>query len=262
MRSITTSSDSNSSANKTHAKLTVSLAGTPQEKREAQRLRHSVFTETFQLSERISCHELNIDEFDDYCDHLIVRDAQTSCVVGAYRLMSPTVAQRMGRYYCEQEFDLSRLNHLRPRIAEAGHACVHPDYRSGSVIMLLWKGLAMYMQREHCDYLVGCASVSLADGGHNAAALYQAFTAQNFAPTDYRVTPYNPFPVHVPATGHVPQMPPLLKGYLRCGAWVGGEPARDPDFNTADFFMLLPLSKLDGRYARHYLKADNPTTPS
>ena len=262
MQSMTPSSDSHSHANLKHTKLTISLASTPQEIREVQRLRHRVFTETFQLSGPVDSGGLNIDEFDDYCDHLIVRDTQTSCVVGTYRVMSPTAAQRMGRYYCEQEFDLSRLNHLRPRMTEAGHACVHPDYRSGSVIMLLWTGLAMYMRREHCDFLVGCASVSLADGGQNAAALYHALTAQNFAPSEYRVTPHNPFPVHERESGHIPQMPPLLKGYLRSGAWVCGEPAWDPDYNAADFFMLLPLSKLDSRYARHYLKADTPAHSS
>lgn len=153
MQSMTPSNESHSSANLKHTKLTISLASTPQEIREAQRLRHRVFTKTFQLSEPINSGSLNIDEFDAYCDHLIVRDTQTSYVVGTYRVMSPTAAQRMGRYYCEQEFDLSRLNHLRPRMTEAGHACVHPDYRSGSVIMLLWTGLAMYMRRERSDYL-------------------------------------------------------------------------------------------------------------
>jgi len=172
--------------------------------------------------------------------------------------MSPTAAQRMGRFYSEEEFDLSRLKHLRMRITEAGHACVHPDYRSGSVIMLLWAGLARYLRRERCDYLMGCASVSLADGGHNAAALYHTFTAKNFAPADYHVTPHHPFPVHDRDARATPQMPPLLKGYLRSGAWVCGEPAWDHDFNVADFFMLLPLSNLDSRYARHYLKTETP----
>ncbi|NNA96726.1 GNAT family N-acetyltransferase [Pseudomonas gessardii] len=250
------SSDSHSGANPKHTKLIVTLASTRQEIREIQRLRYSVFIDTFRLSKLSNSDELNTDEFDDYCDHLIVRDTKTSQIVGTCRLMSPTVAQRIGHYYCEQEFDLSRINLLQQRIIEAGHACVHPDYRSGSVIMLLWSGLATYMQRERCDYLVGCASVSLADGGHNASALCHAFTAQNFAPSEYRVTPHNPFPLHERNAGHVPQMPPLLKGYLRSGAWVCGEPAWDPEFNTADFFMLLPLSKLDSRYARHYLKTD------
>lgn len=253
-----TPDDSHSNALSQRAKLRVSLASTPAEIREAQRLRYQVFIETFRLSTLANADALTTDEFDDYCDHLIVRETQTSRVVGTYRVMSPTAAQRMGRYYCEEEFDLSNLRHLRRSTIEAGHACVHPDYRSGSVIMLLWAGLAMYMRRERCDYLMGCASVSLSDGGANAAALYHGFTAEHFAPSAYHVTPHKPFPVETRDVEHVAQMPPLLKGYLRVGAWICGEPAWDTEFNAADFFLLLPLSKLDSRYARHYLKEDKP----
>ncbi|MFC5474220.1 GNAT family N-acetyltransferase [Paraherbaspirillum soli] len=250
MRLLTIPAD----ASPNFSKLTISLASTPEEVREVQRLRYKVFIEAMNLSALANPDALDSDEFDSYCDHLIVRDTKTLCVVGTYRVMSPHAARRMGRYYSEQEFDLSRLDNLRSSIAEAGRACIHPDYRSGGVIMLLWAGLAAYMRRERCDYLMGCASVSLADGGHNAAALYHALDQQNFAPAEYRVTPHVPFPVYEREAGHVPQMPPLLKGYLRSGAWVCGEPAWDPDFHSADFFLLLPLSKLDNRYARHYLK--------
>ncbi|AMP00492.1 acetyltransferase domain protein [Collimonas arenae] len=250
MRLLTNPGDASPSV----SKLTVSLASTPEEVREVQRLRYKVFIEAMGLSALANADGLDSDEFDTYCDHLIVRDTKTLCVVGTYRLMSPHAARRMGRYYSEQEFDLGRLDNLRSSIAEAGRACIDPDYRSGSVIMLLWAGLAAYMRRERCDYLMGCASVSLADGGHNAAALYHALDQNNFSPAEYRVTPHVPFPVYEREAGHVAQMPPLLKGYLRSGAWVCGDPAWDPDFHSADFFLLLPLSKLDDRYARHYLK--------
>lgn len=236
------------------SKLTVSLASTPEEVREVQRLRYKVFIEAMGLSTLANAEGLDSDEFDSYCDHLIVRDTNTLRVVGTYRVMSPHAARRMGRYYSEQEFDLGRLDNLRDRIAEAGRACIDPAYRSGSVIMLLWAGLAAFMRRERCDYLMGCASVSLADGGHNAAALYHGLDQDNFSPAEYRVTPHVPFPVYEREAGHVAQMPPLLKGYLRSGAWICGDPAWDPDFHSADFFLLLPLSKLDQRYARHYLK--------
>jgi len=246
-------------ASSSDAKLTVSLASTQEEVREVQRLRYKVFIEAMGLSALANAEGLDSDEFDAYCDHLIVRDTKTLRVVGTYRVMSPHGARRMGRYYSEQEFDLSRLDNLRSSIAEAGRACIDPDYRSGSVIMLLWAGLAAFMRRERCDYLMGCASVSLSDGGHNAAALYHALDQNSFAPAEYRVTPHVPFPVYERESGHVAQMPPLLKGYLRSGAWVCGDPAWDPDFHSADFFLLLPLSKLDGRYARHYLKEARTT---
>ncbi|ASV38970.1 GNAT family N-acetyltransferase [Pseudomonas sp. NS1(2017)] len=255
MRSPSVSSEEHSTAQFPRAGLVVSLATRQEEIREVQRLRYRVFTETFKLSELANPEALNIDEFDDYCDHLLVRDAKTAAVVGTYRLMDPAAAQRMGHYYSEREFDLSALASLRARTVEAGHACVHPEYRSGSVIMLLWSGLAKYMERQGCDHLMGCASVSLSDGGHDAAALYRGFTAENRAPADYRVTPHIPFPLDEFKPGHVPRVPPLLKGYLRSGGWVCGAPAWDKEFNVADFFMLLPLSKLDSRYARHYLKS-------
>ncbi|MDY7547929.1 GNAT family N-acyltransferase [Glaciimonas sp. CA11.2] len=245
-------------ANPIFPKLTVSIATTQEEIREVQRLRYKVFVEAFSLSALVNVDGLDVDEFDAYCDHLIVRDNKTLRVVGTYRVMSPHASRRMGSYYSEKEFDLGRLDHLRNHLAEAGRACIHPDYRSGSVIMLLWAGLAAYMRRERCDYLMGCVSVSLADGGHNAVALYHSMTDENFSPPEYRVTPITPFSVYEREPGHVPIMPPLLKGYLRSGAWVCGEPAWDPDFHSADFFLLLPLARLDSRYARHYRKEMSP----
>ncbi|WDZ97194.1 GNAT family N-acetyltransferase [Herbaspirillum sp. WKF16] len=250
MRLLTIPAD----ANPSFSKLSLSLASTPEEVREVQRLRYKVFIEAMNLSALANAEGLDKDEFDDYCDHLIVRDSKTLSVVGTYRVLSPHGARRMGKFYSEQEFDLSRLDNIRGVIAEAGRACIHPDYRSGGVIMMLWAGLAAYMRKERCEYLMGCASVSLADGGHNAAALYHAFKEKNLAPPDYRVAPKLPFPIDDREAGHEPQIPPLLRGYLRSGAWVCGEPAWDPDFHSADFFLLLPLSKLDSRYARHYLK--------
>ena len=255
MRLLTIPAD----ANPSFSKLSLSLASTPEEVREVQRLRYKVFIEAMNLSALANPEGLDKDEFDDYCDHLIVRDSKTLSVVGTYRVLSPHGARRMGKFYSEQEFDLSRLSNLRGRIAEAGRACIHPDYRSGGVIMMLWAGLASFMKREQCEYLIGCASVSLADGGNNAAALYHSIKDGNLAPAEYRVTPHLPFPIEERAfgvSGHAAQVPPLIKGYLRSGAWICGQPAWDPDFHSADFFMMLPLAKLDGRYARHYLKEE------
>ncbi|MYM89143.1 GNAT family N-acetyltransferase [Rugamonas sp. FT82W] len=233
-------------------KLVLSMASTPEELREVQRLRYKVFIETMGLSSLVREDGLDSDEFDEHCDHLIVRDSSTLKVVGTYRLLSAARARKLGRVYSEGEFDLGRLNNLRGRMVEAGRACIHPDYRGGSVIMLLWSGLAEYMRRENCDYLAGCASISLADGGHNAVAVYQSLVGAHLAPSEYRVTPHLPFPFSKLEAAQKPQVPPLLKGYVRSGAWICGEPAWDPDFESADLFLLLPLANLDGRYARHY----------
>lgn len=239
-------------------KLSLSLATTHEEVREVQRLRYKIFIEAMGLTALSNEDGLDADEFDAYCDHLIVRDSKTLKVVGTYRLLSPSGARELGRFYSESEFDLGRLNHLRSRTVEAGRACIHPDYRSGGVIMLLWAGLAAYMRRERCEYLIGCASISLSDGGHNAAAVYHGLGESHIAPAEYRVTPHTPFPVHERDERQVAQIPPLLKGYLRSGAWVCGAPAWDADFHTADLFLLMPLARLDDRYARHYLKEARP----
>ena len=250
MRLLNASADTNSAS----PRLTLSMASTPEEVREVQRLRYKVFIEGMGLAALANDERLDKDEYDAYCDHLIVRDSTTLKVVGTYRVLSPQAARKSGGFYSEQEFDLSRLDNLRGRIAEAGRACIHPKYRSGAVIMILWAGIAAFMQREKCEYLIGCASISLADGGHNAAALYHAIAETNLAPAEYRVKPHLPFPITEREAGHKPDMPALIKGYLRSGAWICGEPAWDPDFHSADLFMMLPLAKLDSRYARHYLK--------
>ena len=121
-------------------RLVLSMAATPEEVREVQRLRYKVFIENQGLTALATPEGLDCDEFDAACDHLIVRDSATLKVVGTYRLLNPAGARKLGRHYSENEFDLGRLKHLRSRIVEAGRACIHPDYRGGSVIMLLWSG--------------------------------------------------------------------------------------------------------------------------
>ena len=191
------------------------------------------------------------DIYDPYCEHLVVRDRRSGEVVGNYRILSPESARQVG-YYSENEFDLTRLQHLRPRLVEVGRSCVHPDYRSGATIALLWAGLARYMTDRGHDYLIGCASVSMADGGHAAASLYNRLV-EHLGPQEYRVFPRCPLPLAALRKDSPAEAPPLIKAYLRAGAWICGEPAWDPDFNTADLPVLMPMAKVSTRYAKHYL---------
>lgn len=232
--------------------MSVGLARTPSEILEAQRLRYSVFADELGARLRTRTPQVDHDIFDPYCEHLVVRDEHAGAVVGTYRILAPAQAVKIGAYYSEGEFDLTRLLHLRPRMVEIGRSCVHPDYRSGATITLLWTGLARYMLQNGYDYLIGCASMSMADGGHAAASIYRRLQA-HMAPLEYHVFPRCPLPLDSLNQTLPAAVPPLIKGYLRAGAWVCGDPAWDPDFNTADLPILMPLARLDSRYARHFL---------
>jgi putative hemolysin len=235
-------------------RLSVHLARSNTEIREAQRLRYRVFAE--ELGARLSGAESGIDEdlFDPYCDHLVVTDEETGEVLGTYRILSGLTAKRLGTFYSETEFDLSRFINLRERTVELGRSCVHPDRRSGAVIALLWSGLAQYMQQHGYEYILGCASMSMADGGHSAAAAYHRLSEKHLSPPEYRAFPRCRLPLHELNASTTPVIPPLIKAYLRVGAWICSEPAWDPDFNTADLLMMLPLSRVDQRYAKHFMR--------
>ena len=232
--------------------LSVGLAESEREILEAQKLRYRVFGQ--EMGAKLPSRVPGVDQdiYDPYCDHLVCRNEDSGEIIGTYRILSPEKARKIGGYYTENEFDLTRLQHLRPRLVEVGRSCVHPDYRTGATITLLWSGLARYMLENGHEYLVGCASISMADGGHAAAALYNQLQ-DHLSPLEYRVFPRCPLPLEALRNDVKAETPPLIKGYLRAGAWICGEPAWDPDFNTADLPVLLPMSKVDARYAKHFL---------
>ncbi|MGW0120849.1 GNAT family N-acetyltransferase [Streptomyces sp. NPDC003327] len=232
----------------------VEIAAHQEDVRAAQRLRHLVFAG--EMGARLDGPEpgLDSDAFDAYCDHLLVREESTGEVVGTYRILPPERAAVAGRLYSESEFDLSRLAPLRHDLVEVGRSCVHPAHRNGAVIALIWAGLARYMTRTGHNWLAGCCSLPLADGGALAAATWDTVKAKHLAPEEHWVTPHklwNPAGVARPE-GRTP-LPPLLRGYLRLGAQVCGAPAHDPDFGVADLFVLLSLRRTDPRYLRHFL---------
>ncbi len=239
------------------ARLSVHLARDAAEVRDAQKLRWRVFAD--EMGARLDPTEPGVDRdpFDPWCEHLVVRDLDAGEVIGTYRILTGAQAATLGGFYSDGEFDLARIDHLRDRTVEVGRSCVHPEHRNGATIALLWQGLAQYMQAHHYEYMIGCASISIADGGHGAASIYNRLRASSMSPIEYRAFPRCPLPLEsLDGTLDV-AVPPLLKGYVRCGAWVCGDPAWDPDFNTADLLMLLPMSRLDGRYARHFMKHDH-----
>jgi putative hemolysin len=222
----------------------------------AQRLRHEVFARELGATLPSAVDGLDIDEFDAYCDHLIVRDDATGAVVGTYRMQTPQGAERAGRRYGDTEFDLGGLRPLRDQLVEAGRSCVHPDHRSGAVVNLMWAGIARYLHLNNLRWLGGCASVPLDDGGHLAAGVWEKVRGRHLSPPALRVVPRRPW-----LDGTTPEpdpkaaLPPLLRGYLRLGAWVCGDPTYDPDFGVADFYVLMSMDRMDPRYRRHFLGA-------
>ncbi|MDR3412978.1 MAG: GNAT family N-acetyltransferase [Formivibrio sp.] len=237
-------------------RISFSLARNEDEVRAAQALRFRVFAE--EMGAHVKSREPGLDQdlFDPFCDHLLVQNDETGEVIGTYRILRPEQALRLGSYYSDTEFDLTRVKSLRSQLVEVGRSCVHPDYRTGAVITLLWAGLAHYMQERGYQYLMGCASMTMADGGHLAASLYQRLSQTYLSPAEWRVTPRCALPLAALNQQLPVEIPPLIKGYLRLGAMICGEPAWDPDFNTADFLILLPMQNLNQRYARHFLKTD------
>jgi putative hemolysin len=239
-------------------RLGLAVARTRADVEDAQRLRYKVFAE--EMGANLGAHAAGFDrdEFDAWCDHLLVRDLDALRVVGTYRILPPHRAQELGRLYSDLEFDLTRLKQLRPSTIEVGRSCVHRDYRNGSAILLLWAGLARYMKAGGYRHLIGCASASLADGGGQAALLRDELQ-RHMTDAEMRVFPHLAFPHARIERAATCVMPPLIKGYLRVGARVCGEPAWDPDFNTADFLLWLSLDSVPARYARHFdlLAADS-----
>ena len=242
--------------------LSVGWAVHDDEVREAQALRWRVFAD--EMGARLSPLAgtpagLDVDAFDAHCEHLLVRTVPTvdspSRVVGTYRVLTPMAAQRAGGLYSDQEFDLSRLNPLRPRIAELGRSCTDPAFRTGGVILMLWAALADFMGRNGLDITVGCASVTMHDGGHSAASLWHQLRQTHLAPAALAAVPRLPLPVDQ-LQGDLPVEPPaLIKGYLKCGGQLLGPPAWDPDFQTADLPMMMNLANLPAAYRRRFIRA-------
>lgn len=228
------------------------VARSAQDVRDAMRLRYRVFVG--EMNAKGGGDGIERDRFDCYCDHLIVRDADCGRVVGAYRMLGCEGARRAGGFYSETEFDLRPLKQLHGRVLEVGRACVDPDYRGGAVISLLWAGLFKYIITRNYDYVIGCGSISLADGAHAAAGICRRLLRDHLCEPELRVTPYRAFRLDELEGELATPVPPLIKGYLRVGASVCGEPAWDPDFNTADMLIMLPTARMNPRYFGRYLR--------
>src|SRR4051812_11238029 len=226
----------------------------------AQRLRHNVFTSEpgFELSGASPGFEagLDADRFDEHCDHLLVREDNTGELVGCYRMLPPPGAIAAGGLYTATEFDVTGLDALRPSLVEMGRAVVRDDHRNGGVVLLMWAGILAYLDRCGYDYVTGCVSVPVEDSdipGRQIRGVRDFVMRRHAAPSEYTVHPYRPVTIGGRGLDAIAPparvtLPPLMRGYLRLGAQVCGEPAHDLDFGVGDFPALLDKRRADTRY--------------
>ena len=238
----------------------------------AQRLRYQVFVEELGGDGPLVDHQNRFerDEFDPVVDHLVLIDNRRSVadldhVVGVYRLLTGNKAADFGRFYCDGEYDLTPLRTCGRRVLELGRSCVHPDYRGGSGMFLLWNALADYVLERDIEILFGVASFH----GTDAQALAQPLSwlhHHHLAPEELRP---RALPAGFQAMDLIPAdqldrraamigLPALIKAYLRLGGVVGEGAFLDHDFNTTDVFLLMDTAAMSARHRGFYDRRNVP----
>lgn len=223
-----------------------------------QELRYDVFRSEPGFSDTIGDGGRDADRFDDYCDHLLVREDATGAIIGCYRMLPPEAAAAAGGYYTATEFTLSGFGAVLSSTVEMGRACVRPDHRNGAVLSLMWSGILQYLTLTGNEWVLGCVSVPIQTRpsetpGSNVRGVRDALHARYRCPAPMDARPLRPVILDGKTLDDIdpparPEMPPLLRGYLRLGARVCGEPAYDPDFGVADFVAVLGVRQANARY--------------
>ena len=239
--------------------LTLRLGVGEGDLRAAERLRYTVFVEELGGDGDLVDHanKLERDAFDPVCDHLILIDERRDAaaldhVVGAYRLLTGKKAAQHGRFYSEAEYDLGVLKSSGRRLLELGRSCVHPDYRNGLALHLLWAGLGDYVVEHDIDILFGVASLHGTDA--------------HLAPPELRVraveTAYQPMnlvaPDRIDRVAAMRSVPALIKSYLRLGGFVGDGAFVDYPFNTTDVCLVMDTARMNDKQRRLYAGPDGP----
>lgn len=224
----------------------------------AQRLRYRVFADEPGFSNRIgdAVAERDADRFDAFCEHLVVRHDEHG-IIGCARLLAPPRAIAAGGWYSSTEFDLREMSDIVSETVELGRACVHADHRDGSVTALMWAALLQYMDQAGYRYLMGCVSVPLHSAGEwmpgSVLRAVRDRLREDYLDPIRRAHPLSPPRVGGRLLDDVTPsdtigMPPLLRGYLRMGALICGEPAVDDVFDVADFLTVLDREGTNKRY--------------
>ena len=256
-------------------KVSVRLARDEDEVRAAQRLRYKVFYEEYAAipSEDMIRDKRDFDPYDDIADHLIVIDEAIpdprARIVGTYRLLRRAAADKYGKFYTSDEYNIAPLLNSGATLLELGRSCVLADYRTRPVLQLLWQGITDYMLDHGIDLMFGCASLH----GTDTAALsrqlaylhHYHLAPENMRPRalDQRYVEMN---VHqkdqIDAKAVFSELPPLIKGYLRLGATIGDGAVIDHQFNTTDVCIVLQMRDVAARYRKFYARKVNRPIPA
>lgn len=252
--------------------LEVRLARKKSEIRRAQRLRYQVFYEEMSATPGALAllSRRDEDEFDPIFDHLLVLDRgapndgrrwRRSKVVGTYRVLRQDVADLYDGFYTQGEYDIASLIRAKPeyRFVELGRSCVLKPYRNKRTLELLWQGVWSYVREHGADVMIGCASFEGTDPSAHAQALSFLYHSA-LAPHAWRVRAHdhrridmNMMPAEsVNARAALKALPPLIKGYLRVGAYVGDGAVIDHQFGTTDVFIIMPIEAIKSRYFAHF----------
>lgn len=248
--------------------LIVRLAESQDEIEAAQALRYRVFYEEMsaQADSALAATGRDMDDVDAFCDHLLVIDPNiangSKGVVGTYRLIRRNMAEAMGGFYSASEYDIKNVEAFDGTLLELGRSCVDPAYRTRSTLQILWQGIAAYVFKHNIGLMFGCASFPGTDPS--------AFAAQLSYLHHFHLAPENLRPKALPELYHsmdlmpeqdinprraVAKMPPLIKGYLRLGGFVGDGAVIDHDFGTTDILIMVQTSLVTDRYFNHYARS-------
>ena len=245
--------------------LGVRLARDADEIDAVQALRYRVFYEEMgaHADAATAASRRDRDEFDAVADHLLVLDHDkgegAKSVVGTYRLIRRGAAARLGRWYSAAEYDISRILAVEGELVECGRSCVDAAYRTRGTLQLLWSGIAAYVARHRIAILFGCASLP----GTNLDALADELTylaSHHMAPEAIRpralpdryVEMMRKDPATIDTKRTLVGLPPLIKGYLRLGGFVGEGAVIDPQFNTTDVAVMVKTDLITEKYSKHY----------
>ncbi|MEM9288154.1 MAG: GNAT family N-acyltransferase [Pseudomonadota bacterium] len=254
--------------------LDVRVAASQAEVDAAQALRYQIFYGEMgaEPDQRSLAERRDIDDYDAICDHLLVIDHSTPHspeVVGTYRLLRQITAQQHSGFYSATEYDLDPIlsTTFQERIGEGkqllelGRSCVAKEHRTAATITLLWQGIASYLRQHSIGYMFGCASFAGTDPSAHALALSYLYH-NHLVPNDLGVTalPNRFVDMNMVSADKLDRklaqraLPPLIKGYLRLGCYVGNGAVVDPQFNTTDVFILLPVERITRRYSSKFVE--------